>query len=81
MAVDMKRVRAAIQDHLEVACENVSDLEVVGYMEVAGGNDVVVLTRFNRAAQKGEESNLPPTGVASFYVQGNTNAVKLFVVA
>ena len=75
MAVEMKRVRTAVEDHLKVAYQD------VGYMEVSGGSDVVVLARFHRRIQEGETSNLAPGGVAAFYVAGTTNTVKLFIVA
>ena len=76
MAIDMRKVRPAVEEHLRISYGEIRNPEIAGFIEVPGGREVVVLLRF----QKEGEAAAP--GLAAFYVSGDTNpAVKMFVVA
>ena len=76
MAMDMRKVRPVVEEHLKISHDNIRNAEISGYLEVPGGRDVMVLLRFQK------ESEVPSPGVAAFYVTGEANpTVKLFVVA
>ena len=76
MAIDLRKVRPVVEEHIRVSYGDIHNPEIAGFIEVTGGKEVVVLLRFQK------EGEMATPGVAAFYVSGETNpAVKMFVVA